>query len=209
MIEVELKFEIPPEFRPLLQATLDDLPGAHLLGQISNSDSYLDTADLDCLKQAVFIRIRNHDQLELKFHDSADPAHTHSTEREFLIEPGPSLMHEFNSLCSRFISGWYDARTVEEAIHLNSLIEYAHIEKRRTQYSLDTITLSIDDVEGLGNYLEIETSCEEGAEIEQSLERLHAFVSDLAFPTLQPVRTGYVEQWLHLYRPQLFSLKQE
>jgi adenylate cyclase class IV len=209
MIEVELKFEIPPQSRALLQARLDDLPGIRWLGQITNSDSYLDTASLDCLRQAVFIRIRNRKQLEMKFHDHADPAHTHSTERAFPIEPGSCLMSEINTLCSRFIPAWHAAATVEQAIHLNDLIEYAHIANKRTLYTFGTITLSIDEVEGLGTFLEIETPCAEEAQVERSLARLHAFVSELALPILQPVQTGYVEQWLQRYRPQLSSLTKE
>jgi predicted adenylyl cyclase CyaB len=118
-------------------------------------------------------------------------------------------MREINALCARFIPGWHAAETVEEAIRVNGLVEYAHIANKRTQYAYGSLTLSIDEVEGLGNFFEIETTCAEGTEVEQSLERLHAFVSDLAFPTLRPVRTGYVEQWLQRYRPQIAYLKKE
>jgi len=209
MIEVELKFEVPLDSREQLQAKLDDLPDIRWLRQVVNSDSYFDTEHLDCLQQAVFIRIRNHEQLEMKFHDYADPAHTHSTERAFLLKAEPPLMQEINTLCSRFISRWHAADSVEEAIRINGLIEYAHIANRRTQYAFENLVLSIDDVEGLGDFLEIEIACEKGAEIEQSLSRLHTFVTNLAFPALRPVRTGYVEQWLDLYRPQDSHLRKE
>lgn len=209
MIEVELKFEVPSQSRMLLQAKLDALPDVRRLGQIVNTDSYFDTVSLTCLQQAVFIRIRNHEQLEMKFHDQADPAHTHSTERAFLLKAEPSLMREINTLCARFIPGWHAAETVEEAIRVNGLVEYAHIANRRMQYAYGSLTLSIDEVEGLGNFFEIETTCAEGTEVEQSLARLRAFVSDLAFPTLRPVQTGYVEQWLQRYRPQIAYLKKE
>ena len=71
------------------------------------------------------------------------------------------------------------------------------------------MTLSVDEVDGLGNFFEVETACAEGAEIEQSLARLRAFVAGLAFPALRPVWTGYVEQWLQRYRPQIAYLKKE
>jgi adenylate cyclase class IV len=209
MIEVELKFEVSPQSRALLQAKLDELPGVRWLRQIVNADSYFDTADLACLQQAVFIRIRNHEQLEMKFHDHADPAHTHSTQRTFPLKAEPSLMRKINALCARFIPGWLAAETIEEAIRVNGLVEYAHIANRRTQYAYDGMSLSIDEVEGLGNFFEVETPCAEGAQIEQSLARLRAFVVDLAFPCLRPVWTGYVEQWLQRYRPQIAYLKKE
>src|SRR5579872_7579470 len=77
MIEVELKFEFPSIARTLLMEKIEALPSVRRLGQINNSDIYYDTANFDCLRQAVFIRIRNRARLEVKFHDYADPAHTH------------------------------------------------------------------------------------------------------------------------------------
>jgi adenylate cyclase class IV len=209
MIEVELKFEVAPQSRAGLEAKLSDLPGIRWLGQIVNADRYFDTADLACLQQAVFIRIRNNEQLEMKFHDQADPAHTHSTERTFPLKAEPSLMREINALYVRFIPGWHAAETIEEAMRVNDLAEYAHIINRRTQYAYDSMTLSADEVEGLGNFFEVETTCAEGTEVEQSLARLRAFVANLAFPSLRPVGTGYVEQWLQRYRPHIAYLKKE
>lgn len=209
MIEVELKFEVSPQDRAQLEAKLDRLPGVRRRGQIVNDDRYFDTADLACLQQAVFMRIRNHEQFEVKFHDQADPAHTHSTERTFPLKAEPSLMREINALCARFIPGWHAAETIEEAMRDNGLVEYAQIVNRRTQYAYDAMSLSVDEVEGLGNFFEVETACEEGAEVEQSLARLRAFVADLAFPDLRPVWTGYVEQWLQRYRPQIAYLTKE
>ncbi|HEV2583230.1 MAG TPA: CYTH domain-containing protein [Ktedonobacteraceae bacterium] len=205
MIEVELKFEVPTASRALFQAELENLPKVRWFGQIYNSDSYYDTANFDCLQQAVFIRVRNHEQLEMKFHDRADPGHTHSTERSFLLES--PRMKEINLLCSRFISRWQAANSIEEAFRINGLMEYVHIANKRTQYEHGNLMLSVDDVEGLGNFFEIETACEEGTEIEQALTRLRGFVSDFAFPALRPVKTGYVEQWLRLHNPQVYQLR--
>jgi adenylate cyclase class IV len=207
MIEVELKFKMPRESRTLLQAKLDTLPFVRGLGHINNLDTYYDTADFDCLQQAVFIRIRNHAQLEMKFHEHADPAHMHCTERVFPLKSEPPLMKEMNILCSRFISTWRKADTVEEAIRINGLMEYAHIANRRIQYTYENLILCLDYVEGLGNFFEVETSCEDRTQIGQALARLQSFVSNLALPALQPVWSGYVEQWLHLHLPQVYQLR--
>jgi adenylate cyclase class IV len=71
------------------------------------------------------------------------------------------------------------------------------------------MSLSADEVEGLGNFFEVETACAGEGEVEQSLARLLAFVTNLAFPALRPAGTGYVEQWLQRYRPQIAYLKKE
>ena len=84
------------------------------LGQVENVDTYYDTAGFDCLQQAVFIRIRNQKDLEIKYHEHADPAHMHATERVFSLESGPLLVKEMNVQCARFIPEWQEAGTIEE-----------------------------------------------------------------------------------------------
>jgi adenylate cyclase class IV len=56
--------------------------------------------------------------------------------------------------------------------------------------------LSIDHVEGLGDFLEIETQCEEDADTTLAQARLDAFVSDLE---VRHIKVGYVELWLYQY----------
>jgi len=206
MIEVELKFEIVPRSRTLLQAKLAAMPLVRWPGRIENADTYYDTANFDCLQQAVFLRIRNRAHLEIKFHEQADPAHTHSTERVFPLDAAPPLVKEMNVLCSRFVTGWLEAETVEEAIRANTLLEFAHIQNRRTQYMYEDLVLSVDRVKGLGDFFEIETHCEEAAETELRIAKLQRFASALAFPSLQPVWVGYVELWLRRHLPQAYQL---
>jgi len=206
MIEVELKFEILPRSWAPLQAKLAAMPLVQWLGPIENTDTYYDTANFDCLQQAVFMRIRNRSHLEIKFHEQADPAHTHSTERVFPLDAPPPLVKEMNVLCSRFITGWLKAETIEEAIRANALQEFAHIRNRRTCYAYENLVLSVDRVKGLGDFFEIETHCKEGTETGQAVARLQRFASALAFPSLQPVWVGYVELWLRRHLPQIYQL---
>ncbi len=205
MIEVELKFEVPAGSRPLLQTKIDALC-ASPLEQIENVDTYYDTACFACLQQAVFIRIRNHMYLELKYHEHADPAHMHSTERAFPLELAPTQMQEVNLLCSRFIPTWRQAGTIEEAIHTNGLAQFVHIENRRTRYVYGDLVLCIDSVEGLGDFFEVETHCKEAAKIEAAIARLQGFIASLALPSLRRVKVGYVELWLRLHLPQVYQL---
>jgi adenylate cyclase class IV len=205
MMEVELKFEIQSRARALLQARLAALPSVRCLEYISNIDGYYDTEQFECLQQEVFFRIRNHRRLEIKFHELADPSHTHCTERSFPLQAEPALVKEMNALCARFFPKWREGKTVEEAIQINGLVEFAHIVTLRTRYACDDMILCIDDVEGLGDFFEIETACEEPTQIEPALVRLHSFVSELAFPSLLLVQTGYVELWLRFYHPRIYQ----
>lgn len=208
MIEVELKFEIEPQSRALLQAKLAAMPFVRWLGRSENADTYYDTANFDCLRQAVFMRIRNRAYLEIKFHEQADPAHTHSTERVFPLNAAPPLVKEMNTLCSRFIKDWREAETVEEAIRANALLEFVHIRNRRTSYAYKNLVLCVDRVKGLGDFFEIETQCEEATQTAQGIAKLQRFVSTLAFPSLRPVWVGYVELWLRRYLPHVYQLGQ-
>jgi len=205
MIEVELKFEIPSDARTLLETKLDAIL-AQPLGQIDNVDVYYDTAGFDCFQQAVFVRIRNHKHLEIKYHEHADPAHMHATERVFPLESGPLLVKEMNNQCSHFIPRWQEASTIEEAICINGLTEFVRIEKQRTQYAYENLTLCVDSVEGLGDFFEVETHCEEETKIGQAIAKLQDFVTSLAFPALRPVEVGYVELWLRSHLPQVYRL---
>jgi adenylate cyclase class 2 len=207
LIEVELKFEIPSGARMLLQTKLDAML-ARPLEQVDNVDIYYDTASFDCLQQAVFVRIRNRTHLEIKYHEHADPAHTHSTERVFPLKSGPLLVKEMNIRCSHFIPGWQEADTIEEAIRINGLTEFARIEKQRTRYAYGNLILCVDSVEGLGDFFEVETHCEEETKIGQTIAKLQDFVASLALPALRPVEVGYVELWLRLHLPQVYQLGQ-
>src|SRR5260370_13236615 len=155
---------------------------AQPLGEVDDADIYYDTASFDCLQQAVFVRIRNQTYLEIKYHEHADPSHMHSTERVFPLNSRPLLMKEMNVRCSHFIQGWQEAGTIEKAIHLKGLTEFARIHKQRTQYAYENLILCVDSVEGLGDFFEAETHCEEEAKIGQAIAKLQDFVASLAFP---------------------------
>lgn len=206
MIEVELKFEIAPGSSAQLERTIVALPAARLLSRSENTDVYYDTTHFDCLRQAMFIRIRNHTRLEIKYHESADPLHTHSTERVFPLQASPDQLAELNALCSRFIVGWRAAGDIAEAICINGLTAFASIEKRRTQYACENIVLCIDQVKDLGDFFEIETQRAEEAQADQASAELNRFVAALAFPYLEPVQVGYVELWLRRYLPEAYRL---
>jgi adenylate cyclase class IV len=205
MIEVELKFALSSDAQTLLQTKLDALL-AQPLGQVKSVDTYYDTASFDCLQQAVFIRIRNQKHLEIKYHEHADPAHMHATERVFPLESGPLLVKEMNILCARFIPEWQEAGTIEEAMHINNLKAFACINKHRNQYMYEDLILCVDSVEGLGDFFEVETHCEEETEIGLAIAKLQDFVVSLGCSALRPVQVGYVELWLRLHLPQVYQL---
>ena len=206
MIEVELKFAVPSDSEAHLQATLEALPQVRRFEERESSDMYYDTPAYDAFRRAIFIRIRNHEVLEFKFHEEADPDHLYSTERVFPLNADIQQMQELNTLCTRLLPVWHEVRTLDELLQVNDLRLFVPVEKHRTRYVYQDMTLCLDRVTGLGTFLEVETLCETHAEIEQANARLLSVVSQLACPDLHPVRIGYVELWLRQHLPQIYAL---
>jgi adenylate cyclase class IV len=170
-----------------------------LARRLRNADTYYDTPGFDLLSQAVFVRVRNHRHLEFKFNEQADPAHIQSTERAFSLLPEQRQAGEMNALFSHFLPQWRSADTVAEALCRNGLIELARIENRRAQYTYRNLVICVDQVEGLGEFVEIEMQCEEGSDTHQAIAQVQALAASFA---ARQVRVGYVELWLQKYHPQ-------
>ena len=164
--------------------------------RLQNTDTYYDTPSFDLLRQVVFVRVRNQERLEFKFNKQAEPAHIHCTERVFSLVPEPQQAEEMNNLFFGFLPDWRRAGTVNTALQQNGLIELARIENHRIEYTCKDLVVRVDQVEGLGNFLEIETQCEEESEIDQAISRVQAFASGVV---ARQVRIGYVELWLQKY----------
>jgi adenylate cyclase class IV len=200
MIEIELKFELPPGAKSQFKK---HFPMMRLVRCLRNSDIYYDTPEFDLLRQAVFVRVRNQRRLEFKFNEQAAPAHIQSTERSFSLRPSPSQAQEMHALFSRFLPHWRAAASVEEALYRNGMTELARIENQRTQYSYGGLIICMDQVEGLGEFLEIEIQCEDGSNTQPAVARIQNLAAGFA---AQPVRVGYVELWLREHHPRVYRL---
>ena len=200
MIEVELKFALPQGTREKLQEKLQSM---EFVGAVHNSDVYYDTAEFDFLRQAAFVRVRNGSLLQIKFNESAEKVHGQVTERTFPLPPRSDQAAEMNSLFRKFLPGWHDASSFEEAVLNNRLIELVHLENEREVYSSNSIYASVDHLESLGDFLEIEADYEEGSDTSSAVDTLLSFIAGL---NLQRIKTGYVELWLRIHNPQAYML---
>ena len=200
MIEVELKCELFPKSLPKLQERLQHMT---FDGTAHNVDRYYDTPRFDLLQQAVFVRVRNDHQLEFKFNEQGETVHRQSTERVFSLFPDPSTREKMNALFTRFLPHWSASSNFSEAVTKNNLAELACINNTREVYVDGAVHLSIDHVEGLGDFLEVEMQCEEDADTSEALALLHKFIAGL---DLQHIKVGYVELWLRIHNPQAYQL---
>ncbi len=200
MIELELKYQLNPALSAQLQEQLQQM---NFTGAIENYDIYYDTPAFDLLQQAVFVRVRNERELQFKYNEAADRTHTQSIERSFSLVPELDSVSSMNASFAHFLPHWRSADTFTEAIKRNKLIELASIRNKRRIYTQDNIIVSVDEVEELGSFLEVEAQSEEGIDTTSSLAILRAFAARFQ---LQPVRIGYVELWLRAHNPEAYWL---
>jgi adenylate cyclase class 2 len=199
VIEIELKCELSPQ---LVKKVREKVRGMAFEGTTRNHDVYYDTPTWELLRRAVFLRVRNHQQVEVKFSEDSAPVHGLVKERIFPLDSSSSAAGQMHTLLTYFLPTWIPAPSFEEAIHANGLIEFVCIDNTRKAYAGEQIRLSIDQVEGLGDFLEVETHCEEEAETGEAQARLQAFVSDLQ---VQHINVGYVELWLARHNPAAYQ----
>lgn len=205
MIEVELKYKVSSSTQMSIRQKLQDVSAPTIS---NNTDIYYDTQQFDLLQQAVFVRLRNSSQLEFKFNEQAQKAHVQSIERTF---PLSIMLHQdkaqaMNALFRRFLPDWHDVHNVKAALDENALIELARIRKQREVYRDKDIAIMLDNVEGIGRFLEIETQCEECTDTCEALARLQAYASRLDTNLSKPVPVGYVELWLREHNPQVYQM---
>ena len=199
LIEIELKCELSPQ---LLEKVRHKIQGMQFRGTAYNHDIYYDTPNWDLLRQAVFVRIRNSQKIEFKFNEDASPEHKQAFERVFPLQTSSSDLDRLNSLFAYFLPAWTPATSFEDALGKNKLVQLVGINNTREAYADEHIDLSIDHVKGLGDFLEIETQCEEDADTTQAQARLQAFVADLH---VQHIKVGYVELWLYKHNPEAYQ----
>jgi hypothetical protein len=126
-----------------------------------------------------------------------------SIERIFPLQPSSTDLDRLNSLFTYFLPTWTPITSPEDALIKNGLIHLASINNTRESYANEHISLSIDHVKGLGDFLEVETHCEEDDDTTKAEATLQAFVADLH---VEHIKVGYVELWLYKYNPAAYQV---
>jgi adenylate cyclase, class 2 len=119
-------------------------------------------------------------------------------ELKFEIAPDARAM---NSLFEGFLPGWRAAGAVGNALSENGLVELVRIENRRVECIYENLVVCVDHVEGLGDFLEIETQCAEESETRQAIAQVQAFAAGLE---ARQVHVGYIELWLRKHYPLVY-----
>lgn len=200
MIEIELKCQITPH---MLETLHEKIQTWEYKGTVQNRDTYYDTSSFDLLEKAVFVRVRNNARIEFKFNENIDLTHQESIERTFPFLLSFDMAKKMNTLFTHFFPSWVSTLSFEDAIKQNGLMVLATINNTRKKYVGGDIILSIDHIEELGDFLEVELQAEEGMDTRKAQERLQTFVADL---NGEHIKVGYVELWLYKHNPQAYAI---
>jgi predicted adenylyl cyclase CyaB len=76
------------------------------------------------------------------------------------------------------------------------------IQNRRHVYQLGELAICLDQIAGLGTFVEVEQMCEEGANTQQARRNIEQFVADIGG---RPLSAGYVEMALERTQPEIYQ----
>ena len=187
-IEIELRYEIIDdskisEFTKKLQ----------FVSERRVVDVYFDTVCASLIKRGIYIRLRDHCKIDIKFNRACleDPTlelQAYCEEHSFSLPLTSADWVRFNQL-NQELGLLANAECDFEVYKMsNHLIEHRVVDKMRSSYTLQNFVVVIDKVVELGTYLEIELM----AENEYLIEKIAADMRDIlkGLP-LKPLKTGY------------------
>jgi len=178
MYEVELKVRATHES---IRDRLEEIDST-LIESVTQEDCYYNAPDRDFANTDEALRIRT---------ETADgQTETRLTYKGPLIEQESKTRQEAET-------------AVEDADQLQSILEglgyepAAVVKKDRERYTVDGCTVTLDAVDGLGEFVEAEldvetTEADADAEIERARDRLTAVLDQLGLDANDQIRTSYL-----------------
>jgi len=134
MIEVEVKARSPPD----IEARILDL-GGELMGVESHTDLYFSSPFCDFAKTDEALRIRTKEGGARLTYKGAKLDSETKSRRELTVRVD-------------------DPKALEAILESVGFFRAAVVKKRRTKYALGEAVLCVDEVEGLGSFVEVELS---------------------------------------------------
>ena len=202
MTEIELKYRIsniPPELSLL-----------NITDKIIEIDNYFDTNDYLFIKNGNFFRIRNDKWIVFKL---GDECHGTCDEISFLkndiVSDNTEFINVFRNLGIHINTQFTG---FNEFIMKNKFRLIGLITKERCIYKLDNdITITVDNVDGLGRFIEIEMMLVEKPGLDKQMEiknnllqilKNRNFYDDSFFE----INVGYVELYLKENNSEIYEL---
>jgi len=181
MYEVEMKVRAGHE---TVESALN-AAGAEFVDSVVQEDTYYDAPHRNFAETDEALRIRREQNLQSDQAEAED-----GTETTKITYKGPLLEaesksreeHETSVADREAVVGIFDGLGFEPA---------ATVRKERAHYRLDGYTVTLDSVDGLGEFVEVETETEDD-DIEAAREGARAVLDDLGLDADEQIRTSYL-----------------
>ncbi len=173
MYEVELKIRADHD---AVRERLADA-GAERRGAVVQRDTYYDAPHRDFAATDEALRVRRVER--------------DGDERARLTYKGP-LVDDASKTRREHETGVDDGETLAAALEALGFEPAATVEKRRERFGLDGYAVTLDDVEGLGEYVEVEGEATEES-IEAVREGAAGVARSLGLDPSRSIRTSYLE----------------
>jgi adenylate cyclase class 2 len=172
MYEVELK--VRADHDPVRErlAELDAEPR----GIVEQVDTYYDHPVRDFAETDEALRIRRE---------------THEDESTARVTYKGPLVEEASKTREEWETGVDDGETMADILDELGFAPAATVEKIRERFAYDGYTVTLDNVTGLGEYVEVETEAEEES-IDSAREGAIHLLQDLGLDADEQVRTSYL-----------------
>lgn len=195
MIEIELKFELKDKINIDITKEKSKMV----------EDIYYDTKDYKLLRKGNFLRIRNGNQLDFKL-SANDLTHLYCKETNYELDN--SNIKEINDVLN---SLGVDAnlKTIDDLFA--NLVVLAPIKKKRYSKTLEeNVVMVLDEVDDLGNFLEIEYDLDKDTVDDSDyyknllidILKKHNIYND----SFREVHIGYVELYLKKHNIEAYKL---
>jgi adenylate cyclase class 2 len=196
MYEVEVKVAADHErVREALAAA-----GAEHVSTLAQADTYFDAPHRDFAETDEALRVRREATATPDFErresrsatiDSVlDGTFTARGESRVTYK-GPLLEAESKSR-EEFETGVEDGETMREILGRLGFEPAATVRKLRERYHRGEYTILLDAVEGVGEYVEVETDVEDEAAVESARENLYDVLRELGLDPSEQIRTSYL-----------------
>ncbi len=173
MYEVELKIKTDHEtVRPRLESL-----GAELHNQVQQVDSYFDAPHREFAVTDEALRVRTEES-------------DRGTTTEFTYK-GP-LVEEASKTREELTTEVADPDATKAILGALGFEHRATVRKQRERFAHEGFTLTLDTVDGLGEFVEIETEVDTEADVEDARERAVDVLQTLGIEADEQIRTSYL-----------------
>lgn len=205
-IELEIKYQVLDE-----KQLKDFLKNLEFLGKKQEIDVYFDTLSGDLYKKRCFIRVRNNKSIDFKY-KLPDIKHNECfKDYSFTLPLTKNSLSKINQICKVLELKEMKTSNLEKFKTDNHFVSSMIIDKIREKYKDKKFEYCLDNIKGLGVFLEIEYLVANEKEVEKLKEEMKDRVKELKLKRITIGNCGlYWRKYnFNLYRQGRYILEED